>query len=386
MTDLILSLQGTKKGYRLAVGILFFLQGICFASWASRIPSIQQALALSDASLGIILLALPVGSMIALPFSGWLVTKFGSKRVATNALLLYAVLLIMIGLSNNLILLIISLVLFGMAGNISNIAINTQAVGVEEKYGRNIMASFHGLWSLAGFTAAGIGAFMLARNILPFNHFLIITALILGGVAASFNFLLPDGQKQTTSSKIFVRPDKSLMKLGVIAFCCMICEGAMFDWSGIYFKKVVNADADWIGAGYTAFMCTMATGRFIADWVVERIGFKKTISISGIMIATGLSIAVIFPTLIVSIIGFLIVGFGVSAVVPLVYSEAGRSKIVSPGMALAAVSSIGFLGFLIGPPLIGIVAGLFSLRISFLIIAIIGVLVVLMARRKEVED
>src|SRR5688572_24160740 len=120
MTDLILSLQGTKRGYRLAVSILFFLQGICFASWASRIPSIQQALGLTDASLGIILLALPVGSMIALPFSGWLVTKFGSKRVATNALLLYAVLLIMIGLSNNLVLLILSLILFGMAGNVSN--------------------------------------------------------------------------------------------------------------------------------------------------------------------------------------------------------------------------------------------------------------------------
>jgi MFS family permease len=380
MTDLILSLQGTKKGYRLAVSILFFLQGICFASWASRIPSIQQSLGLTDASLGIILLALPVGSMIALPFSGWLVTKYGSKRTATNALLLYAVLLIMIGLSNNLILLIITLVLFGMAGNVSNIAINTQAVGVEEKYGRNIMASFHGLWSLAGFTAAGIGAFMLARNILPFNHFLIITALILGGVAASFNFLLPDVAKQNTSNKIFVRPDKSLMKLGLIAFCCMICEGAMFDWSGIYFKKVVNADADWVGAGYTAFMCTMATGRFIADWVVARVGFKKTIIISGIMISTGLSLAVIFPTLIISIIGFLIVGFGVSAVVPLVYSEAGRSKIVSPGMALAAVSSIGFLGFLIGPPLIGIVAGLFSLRISFLIIAVIGIVVAVIVK------
>ena len=117
--------------------------------------------------------------------------------------------------------------------------------------------------------------------------------------------------------------------------------------------------------------------------MVVRIGFKKTISISGIMIATGLSLAVIFPTLLISIIGFLIVGFGVSAVVPLVYSEAGRSKIVSPGMALAAVSSIGFLGFLIGPPLIGIVAGLFSLRISFLIISVIGIAVVLMVRGKN---
>jgi MFS family permease len=378
MTGLILSLQGTKRGYRLAVGILFFLQGLCFASWASRIPSIQQQLNLGDAALGAVLFALPVGSFIALPFAGWLVTKFGSKRTATNALLLYSLMLITIGLANSVFLLIMSLVIFGMAGNTANIAINTQAVGVEEKYGRNIMASFHGLWSLAGFSAAGIGAFMLARNIVPLNHFLIITALILGGVAASFNFLLPDTKKNTGPTPIFVKPDRSLMKLGFIAFCCMICEGAMFDWSGIYFRKVVHADIDWIGAGYTAFMCTMATGRFVADRIVSRFGFKTTIRTSGVLIATGLSIAVIFPFLVSSIIGFLIVGFGVSSVIPLIYSEAGKSKLVSPGMALAAVSSIGFIGFLIGPPLIGIVAGIFSLRISFLIIAIIGIMVAVM--------
>ena len=377
MPELILFLDKPKRAYRVAVGCLFFLQGLCFASWASRIPSIQQKLNLTDTALGILLFSLPVGSMIALPFSGWLVTRFGSKRIATNALVLYSILLLFLGLSNNIFLLTLSLMLFGMAGNISNIAINTQAVGVEAKYGRNIMASFHGLWSLAGFTAAGIGTFMIGQAIIPLNHFLIITALILGGVAASFHYLLPNEQKKTTSTRLFVKPDKSLLKLGVIAFCCMICEGAMFDWSGIYFQKVVNAPKDLIGAGYTAYMSTMATARFLADWVVGRLGFKKTIQISGLLIATGLGIAVALPYVATAIAGFFIVGFGVSSVVPLVYSEAGKSKLVSPGIALAAVSSIGFLGFLFGPPLIGIVAGLSSLRISFLIIGVIGIMVVL---------
>jgi MFS family permease len=159
----------------------------------------------------------------------------------------------------------------------------------------------------------------------------------------------------------------------------MICEGAMFDWSGIYFRKVVMADKNWIGAGYTAFMCTMATGRFLADKLVSRLGFNKTIQLSGLLIATGLSVAILFPYVPTAITGFFIVGFGVSSVVPLVYSQAGRSTTISPGMALAAVSSIGFFGFLIGPPMIGIVAGLSSLRISFLIIAVIGIIVVLIA-------
>jgi MFS family permease len=386
MNDFVLSVHQSRRAYRLAVSALFFLQGICFASWASRIPSIQQSLNLSDASLGMVLFALPAGSMIGLPFSGWLVTKFGSKKIATNALLLYSILLVFIGLAQNVVLLVSTLVLFGMAGNISNIAINTQAVAVEAKYSRNIMASFHGLWSLAGFSAAGIGTFMIGKGIIPFTHFLIVTALILAGLAAAFNYLITEEERPEASAKLFVRPDKSLLTLGITAFCCMICEGAMFDWSGIYFQKVVRADKDWIGAGYTAFMCTMATGRFLADRVSHRIGFKRTIQLSGVLIAVGLGIAVSFPVLSTSILGFFIVGFGVSSVVPLVYSQAGRSKKVSPGMALAAVSSIGFLGFLIGPPLIGIVAGLFNLRISFLIIAVIGVIVVLIAGGKKQES
>ena len=384
MSDFVLTLDQPRRAYRLAVSCLFFLQGLCFASWASRIPSIQQSLNLSDASLGAVLFALPVGSMLGLPLAGWLVTRYGSKRIAANALLLYSLFLIVIGFSNQVFLLIAALVFFGMAGNIANIAINTQAVGVEARYGRNIMASFHGLWSLAGFTAAGIGAVMIGKGIVPLRHFVLVTALILAALAACFSYLLPAEERHPSgATKLFARPDGPLLLLGFLAFCCMICEGAMFDWSGIYFRKVVHADKNWIGAGYTAFMCTMATGRFVADWVVGRIGFRKTLQFSGLLIATGLGLAVIFPYLFTAIAGFLIVGFGVSSVVPLVYSEAGKSKKIAPGMALAAVSSIGFIGFLVGPPLIGMVAGLFSLRISFLIIAVIGLTVVLIARKSH---
>lgn len=378
MAEITLSIDHQRRAYRLAVGTLFFLQGLCFATWASRIPSITQTLHLSDAVLGVVLFALPIGSMAALPFAGWMVTRWGSKRVATNSLLLYSLLLLAIGLSNSIALLVASLVLFGMAGNTANIAINTQAVGVEARYGRNIMASFHGLWSLAGFTAAGIGTYMIGRSVLPFNHFLLVTGAILAGVAAAFQYLLPNEEKGPGKQPLFVKPDSALLRLGIIAFCCMICEGAMFDWSGIYFQRVVEADRDWIGAGYTAFMSTMAAGRFLADGVVARIGFRKTIVLSGVLITAGLLLAVLFPSLPAAITGFFIVGFGVSSVVPLVYSEAGKSRRVSPGMALAAVSSIGFIGFLIGPPLIGVVAGLFGLRLSFGIIALIGLGVALM--------
>lgn len=377
---MVLTIQRTRKIYRIAVGTLFFLQGLCFATWASRIPSIQQQLNISESLLGVILFALPAGSMISLFFSGPLVTKYGSKKVAVNALLLYSLLLPLIGFSQNIGLLIGSLVAFGVAGNLSNIAINTQAVHVEAKYGKNIMASFHGLWSTAGFVAAGVGTYMIGRGIVPLTHFIITTTVIAAGVAASFQYLVTEEKAPATKTPFFVKPDKALLQLGILAFCCMICEGAMFDWSGIYFQKVVGAEPSWVGAGYTAFMCAMATGRFVADWIANRLSFSKTIFGSGLLIAIGLSVAVVFPTVLLSVIGFLLVGFGVSSVIPLIYSEAGKSKTISASMALTAVSSVGFFGFLIGPPLIGIIAGAFSLRISFMFVGLIGLLIAGMIR------
>lgn len=379
MAELTLTLTHSNRAYRVAVSTLFFLQGLCFATWASRIPTIQQSLQLSDSALGLILFALPAGSIVGLPLSGWLVSRFGSKTIVINALIFYALMLAALGFAQNITQVVLVLMFYGAAGNIANIAMNTQAVGVEAKYGRNIMASFHGLWSLAGFTAAGIGTYMIGKDIIPFHHFIMISGLILIALAVIFQYLLPNEERTAVSNKIFVKPDRSLVMLGVIAFCCMICEGAMFDWSGIYFKKIVNAEGAWIGAGYTAFMFTMAAGRFVGDWVTMKLGFKKTIQLSGALIVTGLAISLVFPYLAPAITGFFLVGLGVSSVVPLVYSTAGRSKTMSPGVALAAVSSIGFLGFLIGPPLIGIVAGASSLRISFVIIALMGLCVAIIA-------
>jgi MFS family permease len=263
--------------------------------------------------LGVILFALPAGSMISLFFSGKLVTRYGSKKVATNTLLLYSLVLPMIGFSQSVPLLVVSLVLFGSAGNLANIAINTQAVHVEAKYGRNIMASFHGLWSTAGFVAAGVGTYMIGKGIVPLTHFVIMTTIIAAGVAASFHYLVNEEKTTAADSPLFVKPDKRLLQLGIVAFCCMICEGAMFDWSGIYFQKVVQADQGMVGAGYTAFMCAMASGRFFADRVANKMRFAKTIFFSGLLITTGLAIAVLFPTVVLAIVGFLLVGFGVSS-------------------------------------------------------------------------
>jgi MFS family permease len=367
---------------RIAVGAMFFMAGICFASWASRIATIQQNLNLSDAGLGGVLFALPVGLMCSLPFSGWVITRIGSRNLLISALVVYSLSLVSLGIAQNTIQLIACLLLFGFSSNAVNISVNTQAVAAEELYKRPILASFHGLWSLAGFAGAAIGTFMIGNHVIPFQHFSLIMAIVIVSVIFTSRYLKND--KPTSSGPVFVMPDSSLIKLGVIAFCSMICEGAMFDWSVIYFKKVVLAQNAWIGAGYTAFMFTMATGRFIADKFAHRFGLKRTLQISGMLTASGLLIAVVFPYLSTALLGFLLVGFGVSSVVPLVYSAAGRSKTMSPGVALAAVSTIGFMGFLIGPPVIGFIAGIATLRASFTLIAAMGICVTIFSTKAKI--
>lgn len=376
-----MSYQAASANYpriilRIAVGALFFLAGICFASWASRIASIQQSLGLSDAALGAVLFSLPVGLMLSLPFAGWVISKTGSRRILIAAIITYGIALVGLGAAHNVVELIACLLCFGFASNTVNISVNTQAVAAEGLYSQPIMASFHGLWSLAGFAGAGIGTLMIGEGISPLHHFALILVVIVTGAVIASRYL-NDDKGSGQEGPIFVMPDRSLIKLGIIAFCSMMCEGAMFDWSVIYFKKVVLAPEAWVGIGYTAFMCTMASGRFIADSFAKAFGLKRILQVSGTLTCVGLLIAVIFPYFATAIIGFMLVGLGVSSVVPMVYSAAGRSRVMSPGVALAAVSTIGFIGFLVGPPVIGFIAGAAgSLRYSFILIAAMGMSVV----------
>jgi MFS family permease len=361
----------SRRANRVAVACFFFIVGLSFASWASRIPDIKTQLNLNDAALGGILLALPAGSMASLPLSGWLVARFGSRLVLTIAAVCYPLMLIILGVAANAWQLVMVLFGFGLLGNMCNISVNTQAVGVEALYGRSIMASFHGIWSLAGFSGATIGTLMVSANIPTVYHFIIICIASLLLLVCVQRFTL-DKDGTHPDQPIFARPDAGLLKLGLIAFSCMACEGTMFDWSGVYFQQVVEAPKDLVALGYAVFMGTMATGRFIGDRIVTRFGRKIVLQASGIVITIGLLTSVLFPTLVPATIGFFLVGFGVSSVIPLVYSSAGKSKTLSPGVALAAVSTIGFLGFLLGPPVIGFIAHASNLRWSFTLIALLG--------------
>lgn len=375
-------LQNTLRRTRIAVALFYFGQGIAFASWASRIPDIKHNLSISDGTLGSILLCLPLGQLVTMPTSARLVTKYGSKKILTIAAPLYVVALSNLGLVAAPWQLAICLFLFGVIGNISNIALNTQGVEAEKLYKRPINTSFHGAWSIAGFSGALVGLLMINLHIKPYLHFIIIMLLSWTNVFFNYQYLVPGkSEVDETRRRFFVKPEGALLQLGIIAFFAMSTEGAMFDWSGVYFREVIIAPHSLVVLGYASFMVMMAAGRFIGDFVITRIGRKRTMQCAGIVIFSGMALSVLFPYITTATIGFMMVGLGTSTNIPSVFSMAGSNKKIPPGIALAMVSSVSYFGFLMGPPLIGYISALSSLRYSYAVIACFGLLISFLATK-----
>ncbi|MCC8034934.1 MAG: MFS transporter [Rikenellaceae bacterium] len=377
--------KDARLWYRISAGAFYFLIGLVFSSWASRIPDIKTALDMNEAQLGGVLFFIPVGQMAAMAISGYLVSKFGSRRMLVLAAVLYPLALVLIGVVRSIAELSAVLVFFGMAANLANIAVNTQAIGVERLYGRSIMASFHGLWSLAGFIGGLLSTLMVGLKLSPLSHFTIVCCFSFIVILLMTPSLMPrDGYRRPKREaeprgRIFTRPDRLVILLGVISFLGMVCEGTMFDWSSVYFEEVIAPKATLVRLGYIASMCSMAAGRFTADRFITRFGSSAVVRVSGLIIALGLLMATLLPNLWTATGGFLLVGLGVSSIVPICYSLAGRSKGILPGVAIAMVSTIGFLGFLLGPPVIGFVAHGTNLRFALGIILAFGLFIVVLS-------
>lgn len=377
------SLPYSPKRIRNAVALFYFCQGLAFSSWASRIPAIKSELNISEGQLGTLLLLMPIGQLCTMAISGKLVAAYGSKQVLRIVVLIYALILCSIGLATAYWQLAVILFFFGVVGNMCNIAVNTQGVEVERIFNRSIMSSFHGAWSIAGFTGAMIGLLFMNLHISTFYHFIVIFALIALNLIVNQRYLVPGKAPKTEKKSLFSKPESSLVHLGIIGFLSMATEGAMFDWSGVYFKDIVKAPENLVVVGYASFMVMMATGRFVGDYFIRTYGSKRVLQCSGVLMSTGLLLSVFFPTFLVCTIAFMMVGLGVACNVPTVYSAAGQNKKVSPGIALATVSSVSFLGFLMGPPLIGYIAELTDLRYSYALFAIFGIIMVIMVGRMK---
>jgi len=367
---------------RVVLSGFFFLTGICFASWASRIPDIKMQLGLSDGQFGGILFFLPIGSFVGIPISGSLTAKHGSKKIIIIASLLYPLTLVALGFAQTTTVLAIILFVFGMAGNMFNVSINTQAAALSKLFEKSITSRFHGFWSLAGFSGGLLGGFFVAHSISPLQQFVVVA--LAGWVFLFFGhaYLLTGETNKDHVSKIWNKPSPLMWQFGLIAFSNMICEGMMFDWSGVYFQDVVKVSNQWRTTGYISFMACMTTGRMFSDNLINYWGARKQLVLSGLVLTLGLIVATSYPHLIVSSIGFMLVGFGVSSVIPTIYGTVGRTTEPSKvSIALASVSSVGFFGFLIGPPIIGFLSQAIGLRWAFLIVSSLGIITALRANQ-----
>lgn len=366
----------TPRQLRIGAAIFFFISGFGYSTWASRIPTIKQQLHLNDAQLGTVLFAMPIGLMLTMPITSRLLTHYSSRVIMLSGTLFFSVILALIGFSNSMLQLLIMLFCFGSARNLMTLSINTQGVAVQALYSKSIMATFHGIWSMAGFAGAAVGLLMVYFNVAPAYHLTIVSVSL---IIASLYFIKDTVYQKPipqSGKPVFSLPDKHLLKFSLICFACMACENTMYDWSALYFQKEVNPDKTIATAAFVIYLVAMTTGRLFGDRLVTKSGINKVLKYSGLFIFCGLFIAVALPFTITAGLGYILVGFGVSCIVPMIFSLAGKSKNMSSSSALASISTVGYLGFVLVPPMVGYIAQAASLRWSFGIIAIFGAVIV----------
>ncbi len=372
--------------HRTATLVFFFMSGFGYSTWASRIPTIQQQLHMNEAQLGAVLLASPIGVLITVPFTSNLLNRFSSKSIMIFGAIFYNSMLICLGYVGSIGQLWFILLCFGSSRNLLNLSMNAQGVEVQGLYEQSIITTFHAVWSMAGFAGAAVGylfvssGLTLAAHLVSVGIFLIIVSVVFYPNTYYIKHKAPQRKK------LFVWPDQYLLKFAMIAFASMACENVMYDWSGIYFQKAVGSGKEAATAAFVVYMVSMTTGRFLGDKIVNKTGIIPILRYSGALICTGLLIAALLPFTVSAGIGFMLTGFGVSCIIPLVFSLAGKSKTMSSGTAIASVSTISYFGFLVVPPGVGFIAQALGLRWSFGIVAIFGALIVLLVSQLKKEE
>ncbi len=365
---------------RVAVLVVFFVCGAALASWAVHVPLVQKRLSLSDGWLGLALLAMGLGAVVAMPATGRLVGRFGSRRLTAITTTLLCLSLPLPILAPSAALLMASLLLFGALLGGMDIAMNVQAVGVEREWGRPTMSLFHGLFSVGGLVGAGLGGIVLEAGISPRVHAFTVSGVLL---VLSFAFLwklIPETAEQRSAGPSFGLPTGPLLALSVLAFIVFGGEGAMLDWSAVYLTNILSAGPGLAAGGYAAFSLMMAVGRVSGDRLVTRFGPGGFARSSAALAAVGLAAVLLTSEPLVAIAGFGLVGLGLSNLVPILFSAAARTPGAPHGAAIAAVATAGYFGLLVGPPVIGFAAEVATLRGALCLVVLAIALVALRIR------
>jgi MFS family permease len=344
---------------RVAVTGIFFLNGAVFSSWYMRLPDIQADLGISTGTLGIALLGAPAGLLVAQPLAGAVVARVGSRPIVAAAPLLVAP-VVLPALAVNAPTLLLATLIVGAANGVLDISMNVQGLAVERAGKRRIFNSLHAAFSFGALAGAGAAAGAIAAGLEPALHLAIVAAVGAAGSLACAGRLLPAEADARADGPRFARPSRRLAAVGAIAFCALLAEGSVFDWSAIFMRSEAHAPDALAPAAFAAFSLTMGTGRLFADRTAERYGSVAVARAGALAAASGLAVAVVTQAPAAGIAGFAVMGLGLAAVFPLSLRAAGEDSELA-GPALAAVSTVGYTGFLLGPPAIGLLAELVGL-------------------------
>jgi MFS family permease len=356
---------------RLAVLVAFFVNGALLATWVSRIPAIQIELNLSEGALGIVLLGIGAGVLTALSLAGGFIGRFGSRFVTIAASVAMCLFIPLLALAPNASTLWVALFLFGAATSTMDVAMNDQAVMVEQRSQKPLMSSFHASFSIGALFGAVLGAGIVWLSLDTLSHFILAALLFFILMAIVARFLLPTEGRQREGESMFRLPPRIVWPLGAIAFCAAIGEGAMADWSGVYLNQTIQTTTAVAALGFAAFSLTMTIGRLLGDRLATRFNPVLIVRFGGLIAALGLLAAIITTQPLVVLLGFAAVGLGVANVIPMAFSAAGKLSGLPPGVGIAGVATIGYAGFLAGPPMIGLVAEATSLRLSMLLVTLL---------------
>ncbi|HUG52671.1 MAG TPA: MFS transporter [Vicinamibacteria bacterium] len=364
---------------RFAIGTAFFVNGVLFASWVSRIPGVKDTIGLSEAALGLVLFAMGIGTSSALPLTGVLIPRYGTGGVTVGSTLVSCGTLAVVGAMPAAVPLAGGLALFGAAMGAMDVAMNAQASRLENSLGRSIMASFHGLWSLGALAGTAVGGLCAARGITPGAHFLFVAP----GLAVVALLLRPllVAEDQRSPPAALTWPSRAVLGVGVVAACGAVIEGGVAEWSGVFLLDARGTGPGLAAAGYAAFSLAMATGRLAGDRLIDRVGAVAALRIGALVAGSALAAALLSWSAPVSIAAFGLVGLGMSIVFPIAFSAAGRVPGTDPSRAIAAVATMGYGAGMLGPPFIGFAASATSLSLALTGLVVLSAVIALGAPR-----
>ncbi|WP_323815733.1 MFS transporter [Cellvibrio sp. NN19] len=357
----------------LSTRIAFLITGLAMSAWAPLIPYAKARLAISESTLGLLILCFGIGSLIAMPVTGGLVGRYGCRRIITCSLLLMCVSLVCLAISPGIPGMALNLLIFGMTLGATDVAMNMQAVVVEKASGRSMMSGFHGFYSLGGIFGAVIMSALLWLGLSPFYSLLLLAAALL----LMLGYCSPDllgadttnNEEASEKQPFFVMPHGKVLLVGSLCFIAFLAEGAVLDWSALFLTSVRAIDPVYAGLGFACFSIAMTIGRFTGDKIVSHLGGTPVVLAGGICAAAGLLLVVFVPYSAAAFIGFALVGAGASNIVPVLFTAAGNQQSMPVGLAIASVVSMGYAGLLAGPALIGFVADASSLGVAFTLVA-----------------